>query len=75
MLAERSKGQVAGGVGGYLEVVVYTQEVVLQGEGSAEALLEVFDSQFGEVLVEPLHQLLHHHPHVLKAVALNAVAL
>lgn len=59
----------------YLEVVVYRQEVLLQRERSTEAFLEVFGSQFGEMPVEPLDQLLHHQPHVLKTVTLNPVTL
>lgn len=56
-----------------LEVLVHRQEVVLQGEGPAEALPEVFDSQFGEMLVESPQQLRHQQPHVLEAVALDPV--
>lgn len=59
----------------YLEVVVYRQEVLRQRERSTEAFLEVFDSQFGEMLVESLDQLLHHQPHILKTVTLNTVTL
>lgn len=57
----------------YLEVMVHTQEVLLQWEWPTEAFFEVFDSQFGEMLVESLDQLRHHQPHVLETVALNAI--
>lgn len=59
----------------YLEVMVNRQEVLLQWEWTTEAFFEVSDSQFGEILVEPLDQLLHHQPHVLKTVTLNPVTL
>jgi len=62
-------------LGVYLEVVVHRQEVVLQGRRSGDALLEVLDSQFGEVPVEPLDQLLHHQPHILEDVTLDTVPL
>lgn len=57
----------------YLEVMVDRQEVLLQWEWPTEAFFEVFDSQFGEMLVESLDQLVHHQPHVLKAVALDPI--
>lgn len=59
----------------YLEVVVYRQEVLLQWEWSTETFLEVLDSQFREMLIESLDQLLRHQPHVLKPVTLNPIAL
>lgn len=59
----------------YLEVMVNRQEVLLQWEWTTEAFFEVSDSQFGEILVESLDQLLHHQPHVLKTVTLNAITL
>lgn len=56
-------------------MVVYRQEVVLEGQRSAEALLEVVDSLLGKMNVDSVDQLVGHQPHVLEGVALDAIAL